>query len=134
HENLLPYSYTVVNTESNSVMSEGSHFFMFYEDFEASYLERDSIYAIQKGNEEFLRANPGAVLTPYTYVFVYKDKASPKEESVKKDVPQKKILDVLSQLERRGRKVTVAFDSPYFNLYQIKNNSKNDHSYELISQ
>jgi len=134
HENLLPYSYTVVNTESNSVMSEGSHFFMFYEDFEASYLERDSIYAIQKGNEEFLRANPGAVLTPYTYVFVYKDKASPKEESVKKDVPQKKILDVLSQLERRGRKVTVAFDSPYFNLYQIKNNSKNDHTYELISQ
>lgn len=134
YEELLPYSYAVVNTGSNFIMSEGSHYFMFYEDFVQSYLEMDSIYALNKEDEDFLRANPESVLTPYTYVFVYKNEVSAQEDSEGNDVTRMQILNIVSQLKKRGREVRITFDSPYFNVYQVKNNSENSRIHELIFQ
>lgn len=134
HQNLLPHSYVVINTGSNFIMSEGSHYFMFYEDFVQSYLEMDSIYALNKEDSDFLRTNPESILTPYTYVFVYKNDIPLQEDSEGNNVTEEQILGVVSQLKKRGREVTITFDSPYFNVYQIKNKPENNLIHELISQ
>src|SRR5699024_6820074 len=116
----------------NFIMIEWSHYYMMYEEFVQTYLEMESIYALNKEDSDFLRTNPELILTPYTYVFVYKNDIPLQEDSEGNNVTEEQILGVVSQLKKRGREVTISFDSPYFNVYQIKNKPENNLIHELI--
>lgn len=130
NETLLPYTYTIVDTEINYDMTTGNHFFVNYNDFSNNYLKRDSLYFKNRNNKKYLKANPNIVIPPSTLIFVYDNTSYSKREDLVKQ--KEKSLTVLNDLKMRGRPIELFFSRPQLKIYEVVNTPKSSNISDLL--
>lgn len=121
HDDLLPYSYSVVNSNMATAMSIDSHFFITYDNFIKQYPKADSIYVANRKDLSYFRENPNAMLSKSTFVFVYAEKAKLNKNEVLEYQEQQQALEVVENLKLKGRKVEVFFKRPLITVYELVN-------------
>ncbi|WP_121665329.1 hypothetical protein [Mesonia aquimarina] len=128
----LPYSYAVVNTQNNSVISEDSHYFINYNYFNKNYIKKDSIYNSFRNVQDYFKRNPDAVLPKSTFVFLYENEASlGKKTKLNPNIQDraKKNIDILKS---KGRRVNVFYQGSLVKVYEIVNVPKQSKIKELL--
>jgi hypothetical protein len=118
---LLPFSFTVVNTDLTWEVSKDSHFFSTYEYFNNNYEAADSIYVANRTNLAYLRENPDATLSKSTFVFIYHKNAHVNKSERLDMKEQEKALAVLNSLAAKGRTVRPFFEKPLLTVYEVVN-------------
>ena len=127
-----PYSYAVVNDYSTQSISINKHFFIHYTDFTANYLKRDSVYFKNKKNKKFLKKNPEYVLPNSVLVFVYKKADDKSNRIIVNCEITPLILSKLDVLKKRGRKVSVFYESSLIKVFEIENTPGQSKTDDLI--
>jgi len=122
-QELLPFSYAVVNSSNNARLGEDTHYFLNYSDFVNGYLTQDSIYAANRKDDEFMRENPQAVLPHSVFVFSYLN-AEEKSASDEYLYYQDEVIATIAALRKRGREVKLFFSSQDLTVYQLVNDPK----------
>jgi len=117
----FPYSYAVVNDYTTQPISINKHFFIHYDSFLKDYLIRDSVYFKNKKNKKFLNANPQYVLPKSVLIFIYKKADDHKNPIIlnRKNIPD--IMNRLEILKKRGRNISVFYESNLIKVYEIIN-------------
>lgn len=128
----FPYSYAVVNDNIAQTMSINKHFFINYEDFLFSYLESDSIYHHNKKKPRFFIENPQYVIPKSVLVFVYHDNSEKENYFADQNQLEPLLKEHIQTLEKRGRKVSLYYESPFVNVYEIENEPKSSKIDDLI--
>lgn len=122
---LLPFSFTVINTEMTSEVSKDNHYFNTYSYFNTNYEQADSIYVANRKNVSYLKENPDATLAKSTFVFVYHiDARVNKTERRLIREEQLRAQEVLDALQAKGRTVRTFFQKPLLTVYEIVNEPK----------
>jgi len=116
-----PYSYAVVNDYTTQSISINKHFFIHYTDFTENYLKRDSIYFKNKKNKKFLKKNPEYVLPNSVLVFIYKKGDDKSNRIIVNCEITPLILSKLEILKKRGRKISVFYESNLIKVFEIEN-------------
>jgi hypothetical protein len=128
--NYFPFSYAVVNDNSTQIISTNKHFFINYDEFSETYLKRDAVYFKHKENKIFLKNNPQCILPKSVLVFIYKPNKNNPNEIEKNSKYNTVIMEKLQNLSKRGRKISVFYNSKSIRVYEIENipgESKVDH-------
>ncbi len=128
----FPYSYAVVNDNIAQTMSINKHFFINYEDFLFSYLESDSIYHHNRKKPRFFIENPQYVIPKSILVFVYHDNSETENYFADQNQLEPLLKEHIQTLEKRGRKVSLYYESPFVNVYEIENEPKSSKIDDLI--
>ncbi|WP_313807777.1 hypothetical protein [Flavobacterium sp.] len=117
----FPYSYGVVNDYTTQTMSLNKHFFVHYTEFLNDYLKRDSLYFKNIKNKKVLEKHPEYVVPKTMLIFIYKkpDDKTNRIATNCKLVPE--ILQKIDILKKRGRKITVFYESDLIKVYEIEN-------------
>lgn len=131
HE-FFPHSYAVVNDNIAQTISLNKHFFINYEDFLFSYLESDSIYHHNRKKPKFFVENPQYVIPKSILVFVYHDNTETENHFADQNQLEPLLKEHFNTLEKRGRKVSLYYESPYVNVYEIENEPKSSKIDDLI--
>lgn len=131
HE-FFPHSYAVVNDNIAQTISLNKHFFINYEDFLFSYLESDSIYHHNRKKPKFFVENPQYVIPKSVLVFVYHDNTEKENHFADQNQLEPLLKEHINTLEKRGRKVSLYYESPYVNVYEIENEPKSSKIDDLI--
>ncbi len=106
---LLPFSFTVINTAMTAEVSKSNHFFDSYDYFNTNYERADSIYSVNRENIAYLRANPNATLSKSVFVFIYhKNARLNKAERLDRE-DQSRANEVLNSLLAKGMNRTSLF-------------------------
>ncbi|HSD15605.1 MAG TPA: hypothetical protein VLB74_13215, partial [Flavobacterium sp.] len=127
-----PFSYAVVNDYTTQSISINKHFFIHYTDFNKNYLIRDSIYFKNKKNTKFLKNNPQYVLPKSVLVFVYKKGDDKTNRIIVNCEITPVILSKLEILKKRGRKVSVFYESDLIKIFEIENDPGQSKTEDLI--
>ncbi len=130
---LLPYSYAVVNQDYGHNLSVNEHHFISYSDFLETYTKRDSVYHIYKDDKKFLQENTEYILPNSVFVIVTKSKS--KIEAFNLETPElvaNQLLKELEFLKGKGRKINVFRDDDYFTVYEIVNKKNSSKLNDLI--
>jgi hypothetical protein len=117
----FPYSYAVVNDYTTQSISVNKHFFIHYTDFTENYLKRDSVYFKNKKNKKFLKKNPEYVLPNSVLVFIYKKGDDKSNRIIVNCKITPLILSKLEILRKRGRKISVFYESSFIKIFEIEN-------------
>lgn len=128
----FPHSYAVVNDNIAQTLSLNKHFFINYEDFLFGYLESDSIYHHNKKKPKFFIENPQYVIPKSILVFVYHDNTETENHFADQNQLEPLLKEHINTLEKRGRKVSLYYESPYVNVYEIENEPKSSKIDDLI--
>ncbi|MBC8882501.1 hypothetical protein H9X57_00980 [Flavobacterium piscinae] len=128
----FPHSYAVVNDNVTQTLSLNKHFFVNYEDFLFNYLESDSIYHHNRKKPKFFIENPQYVIPKSILVFVYHDNTETENYFAEQDQLEPLLKEHIHTLEKRGRKVSLFYESPYVNVYEIVNEPKSSKIDDLI--
>lgn len=115
----FPYSYAVVNDNSTQVLSMNKHFFMNYDMFIDDYPRQDSIYFKNVKDPKFLKKNPQYVIPKSILLFVFKKNNSRVYGEYVDLSP--KLMNELTMLKKRGRKVRLFYDNKNIMVYEIVN-------------
>ena len=117
----FPYSYSVVNDYSTHSISINQHFFVNYDDFLSSYLNKDYLYFKHRKKIKYLQSHPEIVLPKSVIVFLYKKEATKINSLVEsyKLSPQLKLQ--LEVLKSRGREINSIYSNEIFDVYEIVN-------------
>ncbi|WP_218120817.1 hypothetical protein [Flavobacterium saliperosum] len=127
-----PFSYAVVNDYTTQSISINKHFFIHYTDFTENYLKRDSIYSKNKKNKKFLKKNPEYVLPKSVLVFIYKKGDDKNNRIIVNCEITPLILSKLETLKKRGRKISVFYESDLIKVFEIENNPGQSKTDDLI--
>lgn len=127
-----PYSYAVVNDYTTQSISINKHFFIHYTDFTENYLKRDSVYSKNKKNKKFLKKNPEYVLPKSVLVFIYKKGDDKNNRIIVNCEIAPLILSKLETLKKRGRKISVFYESDLIKVFEIENNPGQSKTDDLI--
>jgi hypothetical protein len=128
----FPHSYAVVNDNVTQTLSLNKHFFVNYEDFLFNYLESDSIYHHNRKKPRFFIENPQYVIPKSILVFVYHDNTETQNHFAEQDQLEPLLKEHIHTLEKRGRTVSLFYESPYVNVYEIVNEPKSSKIDDLI--
>jgi hypothetical protein len=128
----FPHSYAVVNDNIAQTMSVNKHFFINYEDFLFSYLDSDSIYHHNRKKPRFFVENPQYVIPKSVLVFVYHDNTETENHFADQNQLEPLLKEHINTLEKRGRNVSLYYESPYVNVYEIVNEPKSSKIDDLI--
>jgi hypothetical protein len=128
----FPNSYAVVNDNIAQTMSVNKHFFINYEDFLFSYLDSDSIYHHNRKKPRFFVENPQYVIPKSVLVFVYHDNTETENHFADQNQLEPLLKEHINTLEKRGRNVSLYYESPYVNVYEIVNEPKSSKIDDLI--
>ena len=128
----FPHSYAVVNDNITQTLSLNKHFFVNYEDFLFNYLESDSIYHHNRKKPKFFIENPQYVIPKSILVFVYHDNTETENHFAEQDQLEPLLKEHIHTLEKRGRTVSLFYESPYVNVYEIVNEPKSSKIDDLI--
>ncbi|MCB0443857.1 MAG: hypothetical protein KDC50_07385, partial [Flavobacterium sp.] len=128
----FPHSYAVVNDNVAQTMSINKHFFINYEDFLFGYLESDSIYHRNRKKPKFFIENPQYVIPKSILVFVYHDNSEKANQFADQNQLEPLLKEHIKTLEKRGREVSLYYESPYVNVYEIVNEPKSSKIDDLI--
>ncbi|ESU24887.1 hypothetical protein FEDK69T_04410 [Flavobacterium enshiense DK69] len=127
-----PYSYAVVNDYTTQSIGINKHFFIHYTDFTKNYLKRDSVYFKNKKNKKFLQKNPEYVLPKSVLVFVYKKGDDKTNRIIVNCEITPLLLSKLEKLKKRGRKVSVFYESNLIKIFEIENDPGESKTDDLI--
>ena len=127
-----PFSYAVVNDYTTQSISINKHFFIHYTDFTENYLKRDSVYFKNKKNKKFLKKNPEYVLPKSVLVFIYKKGDDKNNRIIVNCEITPLILSKLEALKKRGRKISVFYESDLIKVFEIENNPGQSKTDDLI--
>lgn len=116
-----PFSYAVVNDYTTQSISINKHYFIHYTDFIKNYLKRDSIYFKNKKNKKFLKKNPQYVLPNSVLVFIYKKGDDQNNRIIVNCKITPVMISKLNALEKRGRKISVFYESSLIKVFEIEN-------------
>jgi hypothetical protein len=132
-QTFFPFSYCVVNDATAQVISTNKHFFMNYDFFLDDYPEIDSMYFKFKKDPKFLVENPEYSVSKSVLVFVLNDDGNQEDNvfSLNKHL-KKDLLDQIERLRKRGRKVTLFYESDILDVYEIINEPKESKISDLI--
>ncbi|WP_164076243.1 hypothetical protein [Flavimarina sp. Hel_I_48] len=128
----LPYSYTVVNSNANSILSRGSHYYLSYNVFNADYLDRDARFNKFKKNTEYLRKHTELILPQSVLVFIYNDEALKNKSYGLYEDQQTLTRKQLARLKERGRSVELVYKKPLLEVYEIINRPRSSKINDLI--
>ncbi|WP_415061092.1 hypothetical protein [Flavobacterium sp.] len=128
----FPFSYAVVNDNIAQTMSINKHFFINYEDFLYGYLESDEMYHKNKKKPNYLVENPQYVIPKSILVFVYHDNSERNNHFADQSEIEPLLMDQIETLKKRGREVSLFYESPYVNVYEIVNEPKSSKIDDLI--
>ena len=104
-------------------MSQGSHFYMNYEEFSSNYLFKDSIYYQNREDENYLKSNPEVIPTNTYYIFIPKSENEDDELFNVNVLTQNKIQSTLRDLEKKGRSIRTYYESENLSVYELTNKS-----------
>ncbi len=129
----FPYSYAIVNDPATQVISMNKHFFMNYEYFLEDYAKVDSIYFKNKKDPKFLIKNPQYALTKSVLVFVLNEDSKAENNIFSENkYLSAELKRELELLRKRGRPVTLFYDSPILKVYEVVNEPGESKITELI--
>ena len=119
----FPYTYSVVNNKYAEPMSQGSHFYMNYEEFSSDYISKDSIYYQNREDENYLKSNPEVIPTNTYYIFIPKSENEDDELFNVNVLTQNKIQSTLRDLKKKGRSIRTYYESENLSVYELTNKS-----------
>lgn len=122
----LPYTYAVVNSSNTQILSIHKHFFINYDDFNTSYLNKDSIYHLHKSDKEILKKHPEYILPQTVLYFKKKIKTDSLSDEFIKSVK------LLNELCNRGRAISKIYESEHIEVLEIVNSPKSSKVVDLI--
>lgn len=122
NNDLLPFSYAVVNNYMNARLGENRHYFLNYSYFAKEYLKRDEIFMRHKNDKAYFKKNPSHVLPKSTFVFIYNEKAVLNTKNGLLLEEQKASLKSINLLKAKGRTVEIYYETPMLVVYEIINN------------
>lgn len=126
-------SYCVVNDPAAQVISTNSHFFMNYDFFLNDYPRIDSINTAHKKNPLFLVKYPQYSLSKSVLVFVLKEDHNDENNYFAQNKHlQDKLLKNLTVLNKRGRKISLFYESKVLKVYEIINEPRESKISDLI--
>ncbi|HEA31154.1 MAG TPA: hypothetical protein ENH91_14370 [Leeuwenhoekiella sp.] len=128
----LPFSYTVVNSNTNFILSKGSHYYLSYNVFNDKYLERDARFNRFRKNPEYLKMHPEVILPQSVLVFVYKDEALKNKKYKLYEDQQVLTRKQLARLKERGRTIDLVYEKPLLEVYEIINEPQASKINDLI--
>ena len=131
-EKNLPFSYSVVNSSANEVISVNDHFFINYDYFNDEYIQRDSIYAANRLDVEFLKKHPEIILPNSTFVFLYNENAIADDKNKLNAEEQQKTRINLARLMKAERSVQLFLKKTSFSVYEIINEPNATNIQDLI--
>jgi hypothetical protein len=131
-EKNLPFSYSVVNSSANEVISVNDHFFINYDYFNDEYIQRDSIYAANRLDVEFLKKHPEIILSNSTFVFLYNENAIADDKNKLNAEEQQKTRINLARLMKAERSVQLFLKKTSFSVYEIINEPNATNIQDLI--
>ena len=131
-QTLLPFSYAIVNREVNSRIGEDKHYFINYQEFDASYMDQDEIYYKFKNNTNYLKYHPEIVLPQSVFVFIYDKDVVLNTKNGLDITEQEKAQSQIDLLLQKGRKINVFYDSKELKVYEIINEPKASHIDDLF--
>jgi hypothetical protein len=123
-DKLLPYSFAVIDQESNMALSRHEHYFIDYNEFTTSYLTLDSVAFAHQGDKNFFDKNPAYLLPPSILVFDYSNPA-------RKSVGQA-LQNTLSTLNARGREIKIFYKERDITVYEVVNVPGGSYLNELL--
>lgn len=121
-QDYLPYSFAVVNGYPSYVIDKNRNYSIPYNEFNTSYLKKDSIYHANKHNKTLLKEHPEYVLPNSILVFYHHLDRITEEDvlfSVNTDIIE--LDKKLKVLKQRGRNITVVFKSKTLTVFEIIN-------------
>lgn len=118
----LPYSFAVVNGYPSHVIDMNRNYTIPYNEFNTSYLKKDSIYHANKHNKAFLKGNPEHVLPNSILVFYHHlDRINEGEILFSEKTDIIELDKKLKILKKRGRSITVVFKSKTLTVFEVIN-------------
>ena len=121
YRDFLPFSYAVVNDQTNFRMGEGSHYFMDYSYFNGEYLNTEEEYHNNKDDESYLNNNPSLIIPENIFIFVYHESVQNNYRNKINLDHQKLGLQALDILKKRDRKIVLFYRKEQLTVYQIIN-------------
>jgi len=132
-QTFFPHAYCVVNDPATQVISNNSHFFMNYDFFLDEYPRIDSINTKHKKEPNFLVKHPEYSLSKSVLVFILNEKSKDENNIFAENKHlQKQLVENLYLFRKRGRKVTLFYDSKLLKVYEIVNNPRESKISDLI--
>jgi hypothetical protein len=128
----LPFSYSVVNSSANEVISTNDHFFINYDYFNDEYIYKDSVYAANRLDVKFLKKNPDIILPHSTFVFLYNESAMADAKNKLNIKEQQKTRLNLDKLKSSQRPVHLFLKKSSFSVYEIINEPNATYIEDLI--
>lgn len=132
YRDLLPFSYAVVNNDSNFRMGENSHYFINYTFFTSNYLDLDENYQLHKKDEQYLNEHPELIVPQSVFVFVYSESVNNNLKNKIDTSKQQNTLNTITTLKNRGRRVELFYNQPQLKVYQIINEEKSTKINDLL--
>lgn len=120
-DKFFPFSYSVVNDYSTHSISTNQHFFVNYEEFLATYLNKDLMYFKHRKKVKYLQSHPEIVLPKSVIIFLYKKKAEKIPSLADSYELYPKVKLQLDILKSRGRTINVIYSNDIFDVYEIIN-------------
>lgn len=118
----FPFSYSIVNDPATQVISTNKHFFMNYDYFLEDYPKVDSIYFKNVKDPKFLIKNPQYALTKSVLVFVLNENSKAENNIFSENkYLSTELMKELEMLRKRGRKITLFYDTKILKVYEIVN-------------
>ena len=118
----FPFSYSIVNDPATQVISTNKHFFMNYDYFLEDYPKVDEIYFKNIKDPKFLLKNPQYALTKSVLVFVINENSKAENNIFSENkYLSTELMNELGMLRKRGRKISLFYDSKILKVYEIVN-------------
>lgn len=125
YNNYMPYTYAVVNQSNTQALSIQKHYFISYNEFNRTYLTRDSIYQFYKKKQKILKKHPEYILPQSVLFFKHKNSFAEHKVTAESD-------NLLQQLRNRGRNITTIYESEHLEVLEIINTPKSSRVVDLI--
>lgn len=125
YNDYMPYTYAVVNSSNTQILSIQKHYFISYDEFNATYVTRDSMYQRYKQKQKILKKHPEYILPQAVLFFKHKNRSDTSNMVLESDKQ-------LQQLRNRGRHITTLYESEHLEVLEIINTPNSSRVVDLI--
>ncbi len=132
NNDLLPFSYGVVNNYMNARLGDDSHFFLNYSYFSKDYILKDELFNTHKGDKAYFKKNPEHILPQSIFVFIYDNKVILDVDNGLTLQEQKAALSTINVLKNKGRNIQIYYKTPLLTVYEIINQPESSKIIDLL--
>ncbi|MGG8497293.1 hypothetical protein ACQY1Q_12820 [Tenacibaculum sp. TC6] len=132
--NHLPYSYAVTNHQKAMVFSRTNHYFINYKELNKSYIEKDSVFHLNKKEKDFFKKNPQAILPNSIFLFeiLGVDKNVSRIGFLTNKNQLKKNDSILKILKSRNREIVLYTNTDRLRVYKIINHENSSNVDQML--